>query len=83
MASYEVRISPAARAGLEVLPGRIAAAAINYIRTHLRRDPERAGVEMRATLKGTFVARRGQYRIVYRIDEPAGCIDILQILPQH
>ena len=82
MASYEVRISPEAKAGLEVLPGRIAAAAINYIRTHLRSAPERAGVEMRGTLKGTFVAKRGQYRIVYRIDEPAGFVDVLQILAQ-
>lgn len=83
MTMYQVRISPRAQADLDLLPGRIAAAAVNFIRIHLRQHPDRAGVKLRGNLKDHFLAQRGQYRIIYKVDSPAGIVDILQILSQH
>lgn len=81
---YQVKVSPAAQAGLDVLPGRIAAAAVNFMRTYLQRQPHHVGVELRGDhLKGCFLAQRGQYRIIYKIDGPASIVHVLQILPQH
>jgi mRNA-degrading endonuclease RelE of RelBE toxin-antitoxin system len=81
---YEVRVSPAAKAGLDVLPRRVAAATLNFMKIYLQQQPHEAGVELRGgQLKGCFIASRGQYRIVYKIDIPAGVVDVLQILPQH
>lgn len=81
--TYTVRISPAAKAGLATLPPRIAAAAVNFMGTHLQQNPETSGVSLEGSLKGHFLAQRGQYRIVYKVDRAAGTVDILQILSQR
>ena len=81
---YAVEVSLEAQAGLDALPGRVAAAVVNFIRTYLQQYPDQAGVELRGhQLKGWFVAQRGQYRVVYKIDDAARTVHVLQILPQR
>jgi hypothetical protein len=54
-----VRVSPAAKAGLAVLPRRVAAATLNFMKIYLQQQPHEAGVELRGgQLKGCFIARR-------------------------
>ena len=60
---------PAARALGEELPERVAAAVIEFITGSLLENPKRAGRQLRNELVGTHSARRGTFRVLYRIDE--------------
>lgn len=69
---YELVVTPpAARALAERLPEPVAAAAIEFLTTTLIREPHRVGKQLRGELAGIWSARRGTYRVLYRIaDEP-------------
>jgi mRNA-degrading endonuclease RelE of RelBE toxin-antitoxin system len=47
--------------------GAAAQASIDDVPLRLRADPEGVGIELRGRLKGTWRARVGGYRILYRI----------------
>jgi mRNA-degrading endonuclease RelE of RelBE toxin-antitoxin system len=67
---YELVVArPAARALAEELPEAIAVAVIDLITGALLDDPRRVGRQLRRDLAGVWVARRGTYRVLYRIDE--------------
>jgi mRNA interferase RelE/StbE len=61
---------PAARALAEDLPEAVAVAVIAFITGPLLDDPRRVGRELRRELAGARVARRGTYRVLYRVDDP-------------
>jgi mRNA interferase RelE/StbE len=42
-------------------------------------DPHRVGKRLRFELEGYYSARRGQYRVVYRIDEHEVIVDVIKI----
>ena len=66
--SYNVVFSrPAARALGERLPAAVAVAAIDFINGPLSDNPQRVGGPLHGELEGCRSARRGTYRIVYRI----------------
>ncbi|MGH2873814.1 MAG: type II toxin-antitoxin system RelE family toxin [Solirubrobacteraceae bacterium] len=69
---YELVVTPpAARALAQRLPEPVAAAVIEFITTTLIHQPRRVGKELRGELAGIWSARRGTYRVLYRIaDEP-------------
>ena len=60
---------PALRA-LPRLPEKVAAAAVEFIYGRLAENPRRVGHALCLELEGLHSARRGDHRIVYRIDEP-------------
>jgi mRNA interferase RelE/StbE len=60
--------SPAVRA-LRRLPEKVATAAIEFVYGPLAGDPRLVGHALRFELEGLFSARRGDHRIVYRVDE--------------
>jgi mRNA-degrading endonuclease RelE of RelBE toxin-antitoxin system len=65
---YELILTPpAGRAVSGKLPEAVAAAVIEFLTTSLIRDPHRAGKPLRADLAGIWSARRGTYRVLYRI----------------
>jgi mRNA-degrading endonuclease RelE of RelBE toxin-antitoxin system len=67
---YEVILSPSVRRSLsETLPAAAAFAAFEFIDGPLGEDPHRVGAALRAPFDGYYRARRGEYRIRYRIDE--------------
>lgn len=47
----------------------IATAAIEFIYGPLAENPRRVGKPLRFDLAGLYSARRGDYRILYRIDD--------------
>jgi mRNA interferase RelE/StbE len=69
---YELIVTPpAARAIAEHLPDPVAAAVIEFLTTALVREPRRVGKPLRRELAGVWSARRGTYRILYRVrDDP-------------
>jgi mRNA-degrading endonuclease RelE of RelBE toxin-antitoxin system len=69
---YELVLTPPARRALtDVLPEGVAGAVIDLLTTALVRRPGVAGKPLRGDLAGVWSARRGTYRVLYRIrDEP-------------
>ncbi len=70
---YELVLTPPARRALsDRLPEAVAAAVIDFLTTALVEQPRRVGKPLREELTGLWSARRGTYRVLYRIhDEPA------------
>lgn len=67
---YDVIFSPGVRRSLpETLPPPAAFAAFELMDGPLAESPHRVGAALRAPFEGYFRARRGEYRIRYRIDE--------------
>ncbi len=66
---YELVISPTARRQLtERLPESVAFAAYEFIVGPLLDNPQRVGKRLRPPLEDRHSARRGTYRVIYRID---------------
>lgn len=73
---YEVAWTPTAKRALRRLPEKVATAAIEFIYGPLASNPQRVGKALRFDLEGLHSARRGDYRIIYRIDERVTIIAI-------
>ena len=77
---YEVRFQPAARRAIsERLPESVAAAVLEFCDAALADNPHRAGKPLFGPLAGCHGARRGTYRIVYRIEESVRTVHVLDI----
>jgi mRNA interferase RelE/StbE len=77
---YELRIAPPARRALaDTLPLKVALAAWEFIDGPLRDNPQRVGHALRAPFEGHWAARRGSYRVRYRIDEGKHTVIVLDI----
>jgi mRNA interferase RelE/StbE len=67
---YELVIAPIARRQLaEQLPESVAFAAYEFIIGPLLDNPHRVGKQLRPPLDDRHSARRGTYRVIYRIDD--------------
>ena len=78
--AYDVRFTSGARRALtDRLPEAVAFAAYELIMGDLRREPYRVGKPLVHQLEGQYSARRGQYRVIYEVDEKAGEIIVVDI----
>lgn len=67
---YQLVIAPTARRQLaEQLPESVAFAAYEFIVGPLLGNPHRVGKRLRPPLDDRHSARRGTYRVLYRIEE--------------
>jgi mRNA-degrading endonuclease RelE of RelBE toxin-antitoxin system len=67
---YELIVAPTARRQLaEHLPESVAFAAYEFITGPLLDNPHRVGKQLRPPLHDRYSARRGTYRVIYRIDD--------------
>lgn len=70
--TYELVLTPpAVRAIRSGLPEAVAVAVIEFLTSALVDNPHRVGKPLRAELTGIHSARRGTYRVLYRINEEA------------
>ncbi len=77
---YILRTTPTVRRALtENLPGQVAAAAYEFITGSLLQAPHRLGKRLLPPLDDRFSARRGTYRIIYRIDDEARTVTVVDI----
>ena len=61
------------------LPDAVATAAFTFITGPLLENPHRVGKRLRPPLADRHSARRGTYRILYRIDDQARTVTVLAI----
>jgi mRNA interferase RelE/StbE len=67
---YELVVAPTAKKQLsEQLPDSVAFAAYEFIIGPLLDNPHRVGKHLRPPLDDRHSARRGTYRVLYRIDD--------------
>ena len=65
--------SPELRA-IERLPEKVGTAVLEFIYGSMADNPKRVGRPLRLEFEGLHSARRGDYRVVYRIDDEARII---------
>ena len=76
---YEIAWAAAAMRALERLPERVAVSVIEFIYGPLAENPHRVGRRLRFELEGKHSAHRGDYRVIYRIDDSGRVVLILVI----
>ncbi|HZN16741.1 MAG TPA: type II toxin-antitoxin system RelE/ParE family toxin [Micromonosporaceae bacterium] len=77
---YTLVMAPGARRALsEGLPAPAAFAAWEFIRGPLVREPYRVGAPLQAPFDGLWRARRGEYRVRYRIDDKHHEVHVLDV----
>jgi len=76
---YRVEVDRPARRDLDRLPHKIAAAIVEFITGTLADDPHRLSKPLRAELASYRSARRGDYRVLLRIDNDQHAILIVAI----
>jgi mRNA-degrading endonuclease RelE of RelBE toxin-antitoxin system len=76
---YHVEVDGPARRSLGRLPHKIAAAIVEFITGPLAKDPHRLSKPLRGELASYRTARRGDYRVLLRIDEDRDTVLIVAI----
>jgi mRNA interferase RelE/StbE len=69
--AYGVEITPEGLRHLNRLPDKVRAAVLEAIFGSIAENPQRAGKPLRGELEGLYSARRGEFRVIYEIDEAA------------
>lgn len=77
--AYAVHWASSAKRDLAKLPEKVATAAVEFIYGGLATNPQRVGRALHLELAGLHSARRGDFRVVYRIDEPGRTVTVIAI----
>jgi len=76
---HHVEVAGPARQDLQRLPHKIAVAIVEFITGPLADDPHRLSKPLRGELASYRSARRGDYRVLFRIDEDRPAILIVAV----
>ena len=63
----------------ETPPEAVATAAYEFVTGPLLRDPCRIGKRLLPPMDDGFSARRGTYRVIYRIDDKARVVTVVDV----
>ncbi len=78
--AWKLRVAgPASRKIAEVLSEAVAAAVVEFITGALLENPHRVGRPLRNELRGNHAARRGTFRIIYRIRVDEGVVEVIDV----
>jgi mRNA-degrading endonuclease RelE of RelBE toxin-antitoxin system len=76
---WRVEVSSRAQRDLRRLPDRIATAVVEFVTGALVENPARLSKPLRNEFAGYRSARRGDYRVLIRIDECARALLIVRV----
>jgi mRNA interferase RelE/StbE len=78
---YSLRATPTVRraALAETLPEAVGTAAFEFITGPLLEQPYRVGKRLLPPLDDRYSARRGTYRVIFRIDDAARVVTVVDI----
>lgn len=77
--SYEIEWAASALRSLDRLPDKIALACVEFVYGGLAENPQRVGRALRFELEGKHSARRGDFRVIYEIDESQHVVTVIAI----
>lgn len=75
----EIIAAPRVRRDLQRLPEAVAAACIEFVQGAIAENPHGLGMPLVGPFSGCHSARRGSYRIIYRIDDTRRIVEVLHI----
>jgi mRNA interferase RelE/StbE len=76
---YRAVLTGSALRSLQAVPRRVAEPLWAFIFGSLAEEPKRRGKPLKGELTGRWSARRGHYRIVYRLDDDTKAMYVLKI----
>ena len=76
---FDIGWTATAQRALVKLPEKVASAVIEFCYGPLADNPSRVGKALRPELEGLHSARRGDFRIIYRISEEQSQVVIVAI----
>jgi len=76
---FEIAWTPTAQHDLARLPEKIATAVVEFIYGSLAESPFVVGGELHFELEGHRSARRGDFRVIYRVDTDERLVHIVAI----
>jgi mRNA interferase RelE/StbE len=76
---FEIVWTSSALRALDRLPEKIANAVVEFAYGGLAENPHRVGHPLRFELEGRHSARRGDFRIVYDIDDDQRTVTVLAV----
>lgn len=76
---FEVAWTSAARRCLNRLPEKVATAVVEFAYGSLAANPRRVGKPLKLNLEGLNSARRGDYRVIYRIHDAEHRVDVIAV----
>lgn len=76
---YTIAWTAPARRALRRLPEKVATATVEFLYGSLAASPHRVGKPLKLGLSGLHSARRGDYRVIYRIIDHERRIDVMAI----
>lgn len=79
MDSYGLKVAASAGRTLDRLPESVAAAIVEFLTGPLLENPARVGKPLTPELHGYRSARRGAYRVVYRIDDEERVVVVVRV----
>ena len=78
--TYTVQATPIVRRALtEKLPEAVAVACWEFMNGPLLENPQRVGKRLLPPLEDRHSARRGTYRVIYRIDEKNEIVTVVDV----
>ena len=76
---FEMTWAPTAQRDLRRLPEKVATAVIEFVYGGLADNPRRVGRELDLELSGLHAARRGDFRVIYRINDKQRRVTLIAI----
>jgi mRNA interferase RelE/StbE len=76
---FAIAWTAASRRALTRLPEKVATAVVEFLYGSLAASPHRVGEPLKLGLEGLHSARRGDYRVIYRIDGEQHIVTIVAI----
>lgn len=79
MSDYRIDWSGPARRSLQRIPEKVATAVVEFVYATLAANPQRVGKPLTLGMAGLRSSRRGDYRVVYAIDDDQRAVEIVAI----
>jgi mRNA interferase RelE/StbE len=76
---FAIAWTTVSRRALTRLPEKVATAVVEFLYGSLAASPHRVGKPLELGLDGLHSARRGDYRVVYRIDDQRRLVTVMAI----
>ena len=76
---FAIAWTAASRRALTRLPEKAATAVVEFLYGSLAENPHRVGKPLKLGLEGLRSARRGDYRVIYRIDDHLRQVTVVAI----
>jgi mRNA interferase RelE/StbE len=79
VSDYRIDWSGPARRSLQRIPEKVATAVVEFVYATLAANPQRVGKPLTLGMAGLHSSRRGDYRVVYAINDDQRAVEIVAI----